>query len=505
VEPSGQQELRARIQSFLSSGEQREITEDGDLLFGLGETQFRLQEAQGKLLLHLWSSERNWVRRVLRIAEETPERLVIEVERFGQKRPGKLLVAIAGGRVSTVRERAIARRKYSAWLRRLLTREFCRARFEGVSTTADRKRSFSGLYTRARLGEGKRWWAVLGVNAGEGSAAADGLLTYALLWLNWNRGRYPERAWAGLRLFLPQGNTQTTLTRLAFLSPPEATVEVYATNEEEFTCSRVDERDIGNLETHLAPARRAEEILAAESSAVERIRALAPQVIETVAVAGRPQLTLRFRGLEFARSEGGRVSFGVGRTERPLTERNFGRLAALVERLGRERTADGPPKSPYYRLQPERWLESLVLAKPQAIDPRLDPTRLYRQVPALSGGERGLVDLLGVTRNGQLIVMELKASSDIHLLLQGLDYWLRVHWHHQRGELSSYDYFPGGNLKPDPPELLLAAPGLQFHPATEICARFLAPAVRVTLVGLNEDWRRQLKVVFRRSLPRMGK
>lgn len=495
----GRENLRARIEAFLAADTRREITEDGELLFDLRHTRFRLEEAHGKLLLHLWSPERNWVRRVVGIARETSDRLEVEVERFGQARPGKLVVAAPPRRPSHEHGRATARRKYSAWLRRLLKREFPRAHLEGMSTAPDLMRSFSGVYTRARLGEGQRWWAIMGMNAGEGAAAGDGLLTYALVWLDWNRRRFPERVWAGVRLFLPRGRTQDTAHRLACLRRPGVTVELYATDEEELTCVQVDERDRGNLDTCLVPARRAEEILAGESSAVERIRALAPEGIEVAVPAGRNELVLRFRGLEFARSAGGRVSFGVGRVEQVLTRESFQSLVALVERLRCERAADGPPTSPYYRGQPERWLETLVRAAPQVIDPRLDPQQLYHQVPAFSAGERGVVDLLGVTRDGQLVVIELKASTDIHLLLQGLDYWLRVRWHHQRGELASYGYFPSVKLKPDPPELLLVAPALQFHPATETCAEYLTPEVRVTLVGLNEDWRRQLKVVFRRT------
>ena len=51
---------------------------------------------------------------------------------------------------------------------------------------------------------------------------------------------------------------------------------------------------------------------------------------------------------------------------------------------------------------------------------------LYTQVPALSGGDRGLLDLLTLDRNGRLAVIELKADEDLHLPLQALDYWIRV-------------------------------------------------------------------------------
>ena len=493
--------LRARIESFLAADSAREVTEDGELLFELRRTEFRLEENRGRLLLHLWSPERNWVRRVVGIAEETPAKLVVEVERFGSRRPGKLVVAAPRRRTPSERERAAGRRQFGAWFRRLLARQFPRARLEALSTSADLKHSFSGLYTRGLLAEpGVRdWWAVMGVGGGEDPAAVDGLLAYALIWFDWNRRRRPERVWAGVRLFLPAGRAATTANRLAILGAT-LKAELYEVDEEESTCARLDPRDFGNLDARLAPARRADSLLAAVSETLERIRALAPDGVETIVPAARDWVSVRYRGIEFARLRSGEAVFGLGRALRPLTERNFRALAALLKRLERERSADAPAKGTLQRAQPERWLESLVAAAPQKIDPRLSSERLLRQVPAVSAGERGIADLLGATRDGQLVILELKASANIHLPLQGLDYWLRVRWHQQRSEFARSGYFPGLALRPDPPELLLVAPELQFHPSTETLAGYLAPTVPVTLVGINEDWRRELRVVSRRRI-----
>lgn len=495
-------EWRQRIEENLRGDSDREITEDGELLFDLRQTDFRLEESQGRLLLHLWSAERNWVRRVVGVAEQDDGGFVIQVERFGRSRPGKLLVARprCSRSIGTAGDRTATRRKFAAWLRRLLEREFPRSTLEGLTTSPDLTRSFSGLYARARLREGDRWWAVLGASPGETAATIDAALTFGLLWFDWNRAQFPDRVWAGLHLFLPAGRVQTTAARLTGLDPERVVVRLTAIDAEENTAAAVDLRDWGNLDTYLAPARHAENVLAAESSSVERIRALAHQAIEATVPAGRAELVLRFRGLEFARAAGGRVSFGVGRGARVLRPDNFSAVEALVERLDRERRPGGPPRSPLYRLQPERWLESLVLAHPRALDPRLEPERLYRQVPALAAGERGVADLLGVTRDGQLVVIELKAAEDIHLPLQGLDYWLRVRWHHERGELAAAGYFAGRALKPDPAELLLVSPALHFHPATEALCQYFSRKVRLTLIGLAADWRRQLKVTSRRRL-----
>jgi hypothetical protein len=94
-------------------------------------------------------------------------------------------------------------------------------------------------------------------------------------------------------------------------------------------------------------------------------------------------------------------------------------------------------------------------------------------------------------------VIELKAGADLHLPMQALDYWIRVKWHLDRGEFSAAGYFPGIELRPDPPRLLLVSPALEFHPTTETLLRFVSPAVEVERVGVGSAWRAGLEVMFR--------
>jgi hypothetical protein len=152
---------------------------------------------------------------------------------------------------------------------------------------------------------------------------------------------------------------------------------------------------------------------------------------------------------------------------------------------------------PLYRTQGERWLESLILAHPARIEPRLDPRFIYPQLPAFSSGDRAVLDLLGATRDGRLVVIELKVSEDIQLILQALDYWLRVRWHQLHGDFENLGYFPGLRLQKTPPLLYVVAPGLRFHSTGDIIRRFLSPEVELTRVGLNEHWRQDLQVVLR--------
>ena len=118
-------------------------------------------------------------------------------------------------------------------------------------------------------------------------------------------------------------------------------------------------------------------------------------------------------------------------------------------------------------------------------------------MPAFAGGDRGVLDLLAVDRSGRLAVIELKASADLHLPLQAIDYWIRVKWHLDRGEFSARGYFPGIELRPDPPRLLLVSPSLEFHPATETVLGFFSPDVDVVRIGVGVEWRKELHVMFR--------
>lgn len=131
-------------------------------------------------------------------------------------------------------------------------------------------------------------------------------------------------------------------------------------------------------------------------------------------------------------------------------------------------------------------------------------------MPALSSGDRGMLDLLTLDRKGRLVVMELKADEDLHLPLQVLDYWIRVralNADRQPGPgashpLSAFErsgYFQDAEVSPLEPRLLLIAPALRIHPANEVVLRFFSQKVEWELVALGEHWRQELKVVFRKS------
>ena len=113
-----------------------------------------------------------------------------------------------------------------------------------------------------------------------------------------------------------------------------------------------------------------------------------------------------------------------------------------------------------------------------------------------------MIDVLTTTHNDRLAIVELKADEDIHLPLQGLDYWSRVQWHHSRSEFPRFGYFAGHELSADQPLLFLVAPALHIHPATDTLLSYLSPEIEWEFVGIDERWREGVKVVFRKHSKR---
>jgi hypothetical protein len=125
-------------------------------------------------------------------------------------------------------------------------------------------------------------------------------------------------------------------------------------------------------------------------------------------------------------------------------------------------------------------------------------------VPAFAAADRAMLDLLTVTGGGRLAILELKASEDLHFPLQGLDYWIRVHWLQQQrsaageGELEKNGYFPGARLQHHPPLLFYIVPALHVHPSMDTVLQHFSPAIPWRLIALNEAWRSEPKVLFRK-------
>ncbi len=321
--------------------------------------------------------------------------------------------------------------------------------------------------------EGSQSWAILAVAPGENAAAIEGILAFGILWLDWTRSHSDRRPVEGLRLFVPEGTGRRLRERVLGLAP-SVHPEIFEYSEPDGRIQKLDFADGGNLESWLIPRSEVESTLAVARGAFAGIASLASAMSSETqdafavrAVAGASEAALCFRGLEFVRWSRDGLSFGLGDTRERLEESNQPKLDRLVQQLDLHRSPFATVTNHrLYRASPERWLETLVLEDSSKVEAQLDPRHLYSQVPALAAGDRGVIDLLGVTRRGRLVVIELKASEDIQLPIQAVDYWLRVRRHQREGDFQQFGYFAGVQLDPQPPLVWLVAPGLRFHPST---------------------------------------
>jgi hypothetical protein len=396
---------------------------------------------------------------------------------------------------------------YQRSLQGTLGRRFHAYAASRLSTAVDLERSFGPIYAPGLLRRGQSGFAVLGVNPQETQSSIDADLTFGILWLDVCReAQAGKMVIEGLKLFLPAGASALTRERMVHLHGDAAKWQLYELENREDVLKEIDVSDRGNVRTRLVQWTNEAAARERFSEAIVKVRELMPEA--EIAVLSAAEIAFRWHGLEFARARQvhqpgslrsvQEVVFGVGAAERILGEENAAAFRQIVCSVGEVRHAQGPRDHPLWRLHPERWLESLVVRSVAAVDERLDADCLYSQVPAFSASDCAMIDVLTVTREGRLAVLELKADEDIHLSLQGLDYWSRVTWHHARGEFQRIGYFPARELSSESPLLFVVAPALHVHPATDILLHYISPAIEWAVVGIDERWREGVRAVFRK-------
>lgn len=503
--------LARALQEFLAAGRDGVVLEDGQVIFDLTTSQYSISCDKGRCLLHLWSEERNLVRQILD-AETKNGIITLSVRRFAQARPSKLQICRDRDRRPPATQK-LARNRYARLLERVLRRTTPEWSLEKgrLSTTMDLEQSFSPVYARGLLRKGRSALAVLGVGAQETQGAVDASLTFGLLWLQACREREAGRSVVeGLRLYVPPRTSTTLQIRLAHLDQSAARFQLFELDEREESAITIDYSDHGNIRTRLVRCPDSRQVRSRFAGVVQKVLALAPEA--EMAALSPSELSFRLHGLEFARVRTTNVPgafrmeeeviFGPPGYETRLNEETEPAFAEFISTLVAARQSDSDRRDPLWRLYPERWLESLVFKDIAALDSRLDPAHVYSQVPAFSASDRAMIDVLTCTHDGRLAVLELKADEDMHLPLQGLDYWARVVWHHSRGEFQQHGYFAGVQLSPQPPLLIMVAPSLRVHPAVDVLLRYFSPQIAWVLVGLDERWRDGVKVIYRKSSAR---
>jgi len=570
--------LTRTVEEFLSEASGAVVLEDGAIAFDLARAKYSISGEYNKCLLHLWSSERNAVRRVLD-AEVKGATLRLAVQRLGQARPTKLEICRERDRRSPSAKKA-CRAAYEAKLRRALERHFPEFVVGRLTSSVDLEKSFGPIYARGWIRRGQAGFAVLGVNGQETQGSIDAALTFGILWMDHLRQNvrlgsslvsqqrrdqgHPSSCFIeGLILFVPRGSSALVRERIANLNRAAAKWRLFEFDERDDTVVEIDCTDRGNIATRLIHAPNEAAALERFEESIARVRQILPTC--EVAVLSGAEIAFRWRGLEFARARLGdhfdrpprntfnaedteehrgnqnphfwqnrpelghptptpeegslifrfsqqqrevghrsssscnqEIVFGVGAEERALDDRNWALLVQLLAALREARHPYGPRGDRLFRLHPERWLESLVVGDVSVIDERLAAEWRYSQVPAFSAADRAMIDVLTATREGRLAVVELKADEDIHLPLQGLDYWSRVEWHQVRREFQKFGYFSERELSAEKPLLFLVAPALHVHPQTDVLLRYLSPEIEWEFVGIDERWREGVKVVFRK-------
>jgi hypothetical protein len=495
------------VEDFLLCARDAVIIEDGAVVFDLAQSRYSISGERNKCLLHLWSAERNFVRRVLE-AEVKNEILRLAVQRMGQAKPTKLEICRERDRRTPTAKRA-ARVAYQRILQKVLEKRFPGFTVDRLSTSMDLERSFGPVHARGLLRRGQSAFAVLGVNGQETQGSIDAALTFGILWLDACRiAKAGKFAVEGLKMFLPVGASALTRERMAHLNPQAAKWHLYELEDRDDNLKEMDVADCGNVATRLVHSTDEAATLARFAPAITQVRELISEA--EFAILSPAEIAFRCHGLEFARARlthqpgsfhsTPEIVFGLGSQERVLGDKNLSEFTHLLRSVGEVRHPEGPRDHPLWRLHPERWLESLVMQNVSALDERLDAACLYSQVPAFSASDRAMIDVLTITRDARLAVVELKADEDIHLPLQGLDYWARVAWHHARGEFQRFGYFPGRELCADKPLLFLVAPALRVHPATDTLLHYISPEIDWVLLGIDERWRDGVRVVFRKRL-----
>jgi len=512
--------LARSIESYLADHPAAALLEDGRVIFDMRTAHYAVSESHGRCLLQLWSDERNLVRTVVEV-QERAQCLRLMTRRMGATKPQALeLVPTSDRRTPTARD--ASRRNYMRLLERVLTRRFLDAKVDGLRSAMDLEHSFGPAYVRGRLLRGTAADAVIGVSETESAAMVDGILTLGILWLDHCRQHSDTRRhFGGLKVIVPIGAWRTTAERMAWMNHAAADFQLFTLDERSEELEPVDFRDTGNLESRLVHAYSSTAAFARCQGGIDRSLALVPPAARErveVRATSATEVGLLLHGLEFARVRHGvaahsfaredEVTFGAGANETPLTEENEALCRELCVRLFQSRYPDGSHNDPLFRMQPEHWLESRLRVGIEELLPGLRGDLMYSQVPALSSGDRGLLDLLTLDRNGRLVVIELKANEDLHLPLQALDYWIRVRALNDDRQsiaggrpLTAFErqgYFEGSEVSSLAPRLMLAAPALRIHPANELVLRYFSPQVEWELIAVSEHWRRDLKVVFRK-------
>ncbi len=372
-----------------------------------------------------------------------------------------------GERLPSTADLRRRRRAFQVEIGRALCAYFGTRKIERQTLHSDRQHGIGGAYPRFLVGK----YAVIAVDPDESSSVINGLMRAALLWAPLAR--------RSVAAVVPLGRHQTISARLRVMSNARRNIQWLQWNGK--TIAPFEDSAI-EPETHVQPF-----ALPDVAGDVARILALAPDLLQAIPNIAGKAISIRLRGIELASvsSEG---------TQYPLGEP----LDAVIREIDKARRPGS--RHPLARAHEERWLESNLIDEIRQLLPSLDVRHIYPQVPSFAGEERSIIDLLTVTNEGRLVVIEIKASPDPDLPFQALDYWIAVERHWKADDFQNNGYFAGLKLRDEPALLVLAAPLLAYHKTAGRLTASLPAEVPLMEIGINQTWKKEIKVLRRKGM-----
>jgi hypothetical protein len=331
---------------------------------------------------------------------------------------------------------------------------------------SDKQHGIGGAYPRFLMG---KTLAAIAVDEDESAPVINGVMRAAIQWAAIVRRH--------LSVVVPAGRSGTICDRLRALPSLRNSLEWLEWDGETVQPLRWN---AAGLDTEVYPC--VELNVQAE---VDRICGIAPELLQAVPHIPGRAISIRLRGIEVARVAESGTSYPLGEPLEPI-----------IEEISKARRAGS--RHPLARAHEEAWLESNLIGQIRDILP-VRTECIYPQVPSFAGSERKIIDLLTVTDSGRLAVIEIKASADPDLPFQAFDYWLAVERHRKAGDFEANGYFRGVKLRNEPALLVMVAPLLSFHRTLDRLTPFLPRELPVMQIGINQSWKREIKVLRRKG------
>ena len=360
------------------------------------------------------------------------------------------------------------RRAFQVEIGRALCAYFGARKIERQTLYSDRQHGIGGAYPRFLVGK----HAVITVDPGESSAVINGLMRAALLWAPLVR--------RSVAAVVPHGRHQTISARLRVMANARRSIQWLRWNGD--TIAPHEDSAAIEPETHVQPF-----TLPDVSDELARIRALAPDLLQAIPNIAGKAVSIRLRGIELARVSGEGTFYPLGEP-----------LPAVIREIDEARRPGS--LHPLARAHEERWLESNLIGEIRQLLPSIDVRHIYPQVPSFVGEERNIIDLLTVTNEGRLVVIEIKASPDPDLPFQALDYWIAVERHRKAGDFQNKGYFAGIELRNEPALLVLVAPLLAYHKSAGRLIAAIPSEVPLMEIGINQTWKQEIKILRRKGM-----